>query len=42
MLVKDELYDAFIADAKKRFADKFGRHTAAYDVVIGDGSRKIC
>ena len=41
-LVKDELYDAFIADAKKRFADKFGRHTAAYDVVIGDGSRKIC
>lgn len=41
-LVKDELYDAFIADAKKRFADKFGRHTAVYDVVIGDGSRKIC
>ncbi|MGN0224716.1 MAG: galactokinase [Prevotella sp.] len=41
-LVKEELYDAFIADVKKRFADKFGRHTAAYDVVIGDGSRKIC
>ena len=41
-LVKDELYDDFIATAKKKFAEKFGHALKVYDVKIGDGSRKIC
>ena len=41
-LVKDELYDSFIADAKKRYCEKYGKEPKVIDVVIGDGSRKIC
>ena len=41
-LVKDELYDTFIADAKKKFAAKYGHEPKVIDVVIGDGSRKLC
>ncbi|MBQ0021327.1 MAG: galactokinase, partial [Bacteroidales bacterium] len=41
-LVKDELYDKFVADAKEKFAAKYGHEPKIYDVVIGDGSRKIC
>ncbi len=41
-LVKDELYDDFIATAKKKFAEKFSHAPKVYDVKIGDGSRKIC
>ncbi len=40
-LVKEELYDAFIADAKESFKAKFGRSPKVYDVVISDGSRKL-
>jgi len=40
-LVKDKLYDKFIADAKTKYAAKFGRTLKVYDVVIGDGSRKL-
>lgn len=40
-LVKEELYDAFIADANESFKEKFGRSPKIYDVVIGDGSRKL-
>ena len=40
-LVKDELYEPFIADAKKRYAEKYGKEPKVIDVVIGDGSRKI-
>lgn len=40
-LVKDELYDKFIADAKESFNAKFGKYPKVYDVVISDGSRKI-
>lgn len=40
-LVKDELYDKFIADAKESFKAKFGKYPKVYDVVISDGSRKI-
>ncbi|MDR3140808.1 MAG: galactokinase [Tannerellaceae bacterium] len=40
-LVKDELYDSFIAKAKEAFTDKFGRCPKVYDVVISDGSRKL-
>jgi len=40
-LVKDELYDSFIADAKESFHAKFGTYPKVYDVVISDGSRKL-
>ncbi len=40
-LVKEELYDAFIADAKASFKAKFGRSPKVYDVVISDGSRRL-
>ena len=41
-LVKDDLYDAFVADAKKKFNEKYGHEPQVIDVVIGDGSRRIC
>ena len=40
-LVKDELYDAFIAEAKKQFATRFGHEPKIYDVVVSDGAREI-
>ena len=40
-LVKDELYDAFIATAKQKFAAKFGHEPKVYDVVISDGARRL-
>lgn len=41
-LVKDDLYDKFIADAKEKFCAKYGHEPQVIDVVIGDGSRRIC
>lgn len=41
-LVSDDLYDNFIATAKKAFKEKFGKEPIVIDVVIGDGSRKLC
>ena len=41
-LVKEELYDKFITDTKTKFAAKYGHKPAVIDVVIGDGSRRIC
>ncbi len=41
-LVRNGLYDKFIIDAKNKYAAKFGHAPAIYDVVISDGSRKIC
>ncbi len=41
-LVKDELYDNFIKTAKEKFNAKYGHEPKVYDVVIGQGSRKIC
>ena len=40
-LVKDELYDNFIAKAKTAFKEKFGHEPKVYDVVISDGARKL-
>jgi galactokinase len=40
-LVKDELYDTFIAAAKEQFEAKFGHAPKIYDVVISDGAREI-
>ena len=41
-LVKEELYEVFIEEAEKRYKEKYGKSPKVYDVVIGDGSRKIC
>ncbi len=41
-LVKDDLYDSFIKDAVDKFTVKYGHAPKVYDVVISDGSRKIC
>ncbi len=40
-LVKDELYDSFIKDAKQQFNEKYGHEPKIYDVVISDGARKL-
>ena len=40
-LVKEDLYDAFIATAKEKFAAKFGHKPKVYDVVISDGARRV-
>ncbi len=40
-LVKDELYDSFIEDAKEQFKEKYGHEPKVYDVVISDGARKL-
>jgi len=40
-LVKEELYEAFVAKAFAAFKAKFGYEPKLYDVVISDGARKI-
>jgi galactokinase len=40
-LVKNELYDGFISKAQSAFKEKFGRSPKVYDVVIGDGARRL-
>lgn len=39
-LVKDELYNNFIATAKKKFNEKYGHEPVVIDVVISDGAHK--
>ena len=41
-LVKDSLYDKFVADAKTQFAAKYGHEPEVYDVIISEGSHKVC
>ena len=41
-LVKDELYDQFVKGIVPAFTEKYGHEPKIYDVVIGDGSRKLC
>jgi galactokinase len=41
-LVKDELYEMFTEKANELYKEKYGKLPKIYDVVIGDGSRKIC
>lgn len=41
-LVKEEVYDKFIGNAKAMFNEKYGHEPQVIDVVIGDGSRRIC
>ena len=40
-LVKDGLYDQFIAKATASFAEKFGHAPKVYDVVISEGARRL-
>ena len=40
-LVKAELYDAFIDTARNRYKERYGVSPLVYDVVIGDGARKL-
>ena len=40
-LVKEELYDSFIKDAKEQFKTKYNHEPKVYDVVISDGARKL-
>lgn len=40
-LVKDELYDAFIAKAFSAYKEKFGFEPKMYPVVISDGARQL-
>ncbi|MPM91694.1 Galactokinase [bioreactor metagenome] len=40
-LVKDELYDSFITDAKRKYNERYGHQPKVYDVVIRDGARKL-
>ncbi|MBQ9218893.1 MAG: galactokinase [Muribaculaceae bacterium] len=41
-LVKDELYDKFIATAKAKFNEKYGHEPVVYPVIISDGAHKVC
>lgn len=40
-LVKDELYQEFVDTAVEKFTEKFGHAPKVYDVVIGDGARRL-
>jgi galactokinase len=40
-LVKAELYDAFIETAKMKYKERYDVSPLVYDVVIGDGARKL-
>jgi len=40
-LVKEDLYDKFIAEAKEKYKAKVGKEPEVIDVVIGDGARRI-
>ena len=39
-LVKDELYDHFIAIAKEKFNAKYGHEPQVYEVIVSDGARR--
>ena len=41
-LVEDHLYNNFVETAVSRFKEKYGKSPKVIDVVIGDGSRKLC
>lgn len=40
-LVRNDLHDKFIAEATKRFEEKYGHAPKVYDVIISDGARKL-
>ena len=40
-LVKDELYDHFIAEAKEKFNARYGHEPVVHEVIISDGARRV-
>ena len=40
-LVKEELYDNFLAEAKKQYSAKFGHECKVYEVNISDGAHRV-
>ncbi len=40
-LVKEELYDHFIAEAKKKFNARYGHEPVVHEVIISDGARRV-
>lgn len=40
-LVKNELHEPFVAEARTKFAERYGHEPKIYEVVISDGARKI-
>lgn len=41
-LVKDDIHDKFAADVMEKYLAKFGKKPEIYDVVISQGSHKVC
>ena len=40
-LVKEELYSTFVEQVRKQYYEKFHKIAKIYDVVIGDGARRV-
>lgn len=40
-LIPESIHDSFIAKAKEAFNEKFGHYPEVYEIVIGDGARKL-
>jgi len=40
-LVKDELYSTFVEQVRKQYYEKYKKIAKIYDVVIGDGARRV-
>ena len=40
-LVRKELCEGFVAEAKRRFCEKYGHEPKLYEVVISDGARRL-
>ena len=40
-LVKDEIYDSFITEARKQYNAAYGHEPKVYDVIISDGAHKV-
>lgn len=41
-LVKDDIHDKFAADVTEKYLAKFGKKPEIYDVVISQGSHRVC
>jgi galactokinase len=37
----EALHDEFISKAKDAFKDKFGHYPEVYEIIIGDGAKKL-
>lgn len=40
-LIPEALHDEFISKAKDAFKDKFGHYPEVYEIIIGDGAKKL-